>query len=59
MFFTIFSVGAMILDILAISDVVGSKRDLSTKIVLLFLILLIPFVGAGLYLFAFRDKGYS
>jgi hypothetical protein len=59
MFFTLFSVGATILDILAISDVIGSKRDLTTKIVLLFLILLIPFVGAGLYLFAFRDKGYS
>jgi hypothetical protein len=59
MFSTLFSIGAIILDILAISDVMNSRRDLTTKIVLLVLILLIPFVGAGLYLFAFRDKGYS
>lgn len=52
-------VAAVILDIFAISDVMKSSRDITTKIVLLALILLIPFVGAGLYLFAFRDKGYS
>lgn len=56
---TLFSIGAIILDIFAISDVLNSSRDLMTKIVLLVLILLIPYVGAGLYLFAFRDKGYS
>ncbi len=59
MFSSLFSIGAIILDILAISDVMNSRRDLTTKIVLLVLILLIPYVGAGLYLFAFRDKGYS
>ena len=47
---------AAILNIFAISDVLRSNRDLATKIVLIAIILLIPFVGAGLYLFAFRDK---
>jgi hypothetical protein len=50
---------AVILDLFAISDVMNSNRDWATKVVLLAIILLIPFVGAGLYLFAFRDKGYS
>lgn len=48
-----------ILDIFAIYDVMSSKRDWATKVVLLAIILLIPFIGAGLYLFAFRDKRYS
>ncbi|HEY8460480.1 MAG TPA: PLD nuclease N-terminal domain-containing protein [Blastocatellia bacterium] len=47
---------AMILNIFAISDVMRSSRDWATKAVLIAIILLIPFVGAGLYLFAFRDK---
>jgi hypothetical protein len=59
MFSSLFYVAAVILDIFAISDVMQSSRDLATKIVLIALIVLIPFVGAGLYLFAFRDKGYS
>ena len=50
---------AVILDIFAVSDVMKSNRDLATKIVLLVIILLIPYIGAGLYLFAFRDKGYT
>ena len=50
---------AVILDIFAVSDVMKSNRDMPTKIVLLVIILLIPYIGAGLYLFAFRDKGYS
>jgi hypothetical protein len=50
---------ATILDIFAISDVMRSSRDLATKVVLIAIILLIPFVGAGLYLFAFRDKSSS
>ncbi|HEX2488944.1 MAG TPA: PLD nuclease N-terminal domain-containing protein [Blastocatellia bacterium] len=53
---TLLSVVAAILDIFAISDVVNSRRDWATKVVLIAIILLIPFVGAGLYLFAFRDK---
>jgi len=47
---------AVILDIFAISDVMGSRRDWATKVVLIAIILMIPYVGAGLYLFAFRDK---
>jgi hypothetical protein len=50
---------AVILDIFAISDVMRSSRDWATKVVLIAIILLIPYVGAGLYLFAFRDKGNS
>ena len=50
---------AIILDIFAISDVMRSNRDWATKVLLLVIILLIPFIGAGLYLFAFRDKSYS
>ncbi|MEP7337747.1 MAG: PLDc N-terminal domain-containing protein [Acidobacteriota bacterium] len=50
---------AVILDIFAISDVMNSRRDWATKIVLLVIILLLPFIGAGLYLLVFRDKGYA
>ncbi len=59
MFSSLFYLTAVILDIFALSDVMRSSRDTATKVVLMALILLIPFVGAGLYLFAFRDKGYS
>jgi hypothetical protein len=53
---TLLYLAATILDIFAISDVLRSSRDLATKVVLIAIILLIPFVGAGLYLFAFREK---
>jgi Phospholipase_D-nuclease N-terminal len=56
---TLLYLAATILDIFAISDVLRSSRDLATKVVLIAIILLIPFVGAGLYLFAFRDKSIS
>jgi len=56
---TLLSVGAVILDIFAISDVMNSRRDWATKVVLIAMILLIPFVGAGIYLFVFRDKSSS
>jgi hypothetical protein len=56
---TLLYLAATILDIFAISDVMRSSRDLATKVVLIAIILLIPFVGAGLYLFAFRDKSIS
>jgi hypothetical protein len=56
---TLLYLAATILDIFAISDVLRSDRDLATKVVLIAIILLIPFVGAGLYLFAFRDKSIS
>lgn len=50
---------AVILDIFAITDVMNSRRDWATKAVLIAIILLIPYIGAGLYLFAFRDKSNS
>lgn len=53
---TILWLAAAILDIFAITDVVNSRRDWATKVVLLVLILMLPFIGAGLYLLVFRDK---
>jgi len=50
---------AAILDIFAIYDVMNSSRDTATKVVLLAIILFVPFIGAGLYLFALRDKGFA
>ena len=47
------------LAIIAISDIVSSSRDLATKVVLIVLVLAIPFIGPGLYLFALKDKGYK
>lgn len=44
-----------VLSAVAILDVVKSARDWATKVVLI-AIILVPFVGAGLYLFALRDK---
>jgi len=44
-----------VLSAVAILDVLKSSRDWATKVVLT-AIVLIPFVGAGLYLFALRDK---
>jgi hypothetical protein len=55
---TIFGLAAIILDIFALTDVVNSGRDTTTKVVLMILILLFPFIGAGLYLLVFRQKGY-
>ena len=50
---------AAILDIFAIYDVMNSSRDWATKVVLLALILMIPFIGSGLYLFALRERGMA
>ena len=55
---TILFIAYVILSFYAIVDVMKSSRDWATKIVLI-AITLIPFVGAGLYLFAFRDKRYA
>lgn len=44
-----------ILSLYALLDVFNSKRDWATKVVLV-AIILIPFVGAGLYLFVFKEK---
>lgn len=59
MFGTLMWLACVILDIFAINDVLNSRRDWATKVVLLAIILLVPFIGAGLYLFAFREKGFS
>ncbi|HLF83689.1 MAG TPA: PLD nuclease N-terminal domain-containing protein [Blastocatellia bacterium] len=56
--FTLFGVAAIILDIFALTDVVNSSRDTTTKVVLMVLILLFPIIGAGLYLLVFRQKGF-
>jgi prolipoprotein diacylglyceryltransferase len=55
---TLMFLAAIILDILALSDVAKSNRDTTTKAVLMILILLFPIIGASLYLLVFRDKGF-
>lgn len=55
---TLFGVAAIILDIFALTDVMKSNRDTTTKVVLMVLILLFPIVAAGLYLLVFRQKGF-
>jgi hypothetical protein len=49
---------ALALNIIAISDVLKSKkRSIGEKVVLIVLILLLqPGIGAGIYLFAFRER---
>lgn len=56
---TLLWVIAAVLDIFAIYDVMNSRRDWATKAVLIVIILLIPFIGSGLYLLVFRDKSYA
>ena len=56
--YPLFAVAAIILDIFAITDVMKSGRDTTTKVVLMALIILFPIIAAGLYLLVFRDKGY-
>ena len=48
----------IIFDIIAISNVLKSRHDTVTKLVLVVLILCFPLIGAGVYLLIFRDKGY-
>ena len=52
-------IAAIILDIFAISDVMRSNRDTTSKVVLMALILLVPIFAAGLYLLVFRDKRFA
>jgi hypothetical protein len=54
---TLFGLAIIILDIFALTDVVNSNRDTTTKVVLMILILLFPLIGAGFYLLVFRQKG--
>ena len=55
---TLMWLAGVVLDIFAISDVLRSNRDMTTKVVIIVLILLLPIIGAGVYLLVFRDKGY-
>lgn len=48
---------ALALNIIAISDVLRSRRrSIAEKVVLIVLIMAIPYVGAGIYLLALREK---
>jgi hypothetical protein len=58
MFSMLISLVVIIFDIFAISDILRSSRDTTTKVVLIALILLFPIIGAGVYFLMFRDKGY-
>jgi hypothetical protein len=57
--YTLLAVAAIILAIFAISDVMKSNRDTTSKVLLMALILLFPIIASSLYLLVFRDKGYS
>lgn len=46
---------SMILSLAAIRDLFRTRRDWATRLVLM-MIILVPFVGAGLYFFALRDR---
>jgi hypothetical protein len=58
MFSPLFAVAAIILDIFALTDVMKSSRDTTSKVVLMVLILLFPIIASGLYLLVFRNKNY-
>ena len=49
-------IGAIILNIFALTDVMKSNRDTASKIVLMVLIIMVPFFAAGIYLLVFRNK---
>lgn len=56
---TLWIIAAIILDIFALTDIMNSSRDTFSKVVLMIVVLLIPVFAAGIYLLAFRDKGYA
>lgn len=49
-------IAVIALDIIAISDVLSRHRDLGTRFLLIVMILILPLVGAGFYLFVLRPK---
>jgi hypothetical protein len=57
-FGTLFWLVSTILSIIAISNVLRSRHDTTTKVVLIVLIIFLPIIGAGVYLLIFKDKGY-
>jgi hypothetical protein len=56
--FTLLGIAAIILAIFALTDVMKSNRDTTSKVLLMALILLFPIIASGLYLLVFREKGY-
>jgi hypothetical protein len=58
MFPSLIAIATIVLDIFALNDIVNSKRDTFSKIVLIVLVLLFPIFAAGIYLLVFREKGY-
>jgi len=58
MFPSLIAIATIVLDIFALNDIVNSKRDTFSKIVLVVLVLLFPIFAAGIYLLVFREKGY-
>ena len=56
--YSLLAVAAIILAIFALTDVMKSNRDTTTKVVLMALILFFPIIASGLYLLVFRDKGF-
>ena len=58
MFPSLIVIATIVLDIFALNDIVNSKRDTFSKIVLIVLVLLFPIFAAGIYLLVFREKGY-
>jgi hypothetical protein len=55
---TLLGVAIIILDIFALTDVMKSNRDTTSKVVLMALIIVITIFAASLYLLVFREKGY-
>jgi hypothetical protein len=53
---TLIKVAIVALDIIAISDVLSKYRDFGTRFLLIVMILVLPIIGAGLYLLVFRPK---
>lgn len=58
MFTFLVTVVVIILNVIAITNVLKSRHDNFTKAVLIILILCFPLIGAGVYLLVFRDKGW-
>lgn len=59
MFFpSLLAIATVVLDLFALTDIMNSKRDTFSKIVLIILVLLFPIFAAGIYLLVFREKNY-
>ncbi|MCS6886014.1 MAG: PLDc N-terminal domain-containing protein [Acidobacteriota bacterium] len=47
---------AFALNIIAISDVLRSRRTVAEKVILIVLIMALPFIGAAIYLLVLREN---